>query len=416
MSLSSASSARWSRFDVAACLSCCVLGLILAIEPHLAMCFQNGALDYLADNDDVLYLTIARPPYHGEWTLRDPFLPQRESMPTLYAWTQFVPLSKLARLLRLPLPLNGLLWRGLGGPLLGFSVYFLFRRLLANTRHPVAWSLGCAAVCLSDAGFEQGRFLIQNLVLVRQMMSGTTPFDKPDGLPQYRVVTPLLNLPFLLLLLAVLVSGIDRWKANLIAGIALLGLCFQLYFFFWTAAVAAIGMDLTARLAAWAVGRDRSPEAWAGIKLEGLILVGGLIVGAPQVYVNVRTFSDPSMKPALERTARGQKLDRDDPVRTANLLNRWVIAKLIVGGALILALGACRFRLLWWTTFASYLLNNSALATGLEFENFHWSYVFNATGEIMVLGLAALGLDLRGSREVGFGAWRSSPRLVARSL
>src|SRR5579875_9665 len=121
--------APWTRADFLACAGCAVLGLVLAVEPHLAKWAAEGTLNYVPDGDDALYLAISRLPYYGEWSLRDPFATPDEAVPTLYAWLQFVPLAKLARLLGLTSVTTSLLWRAVGGPLMGAAIFLLSRKL-----------------------------------------------------------------------------------------------------------------------------------------------------------------------------------------------------------------------------------------------------------------------------------------------
>ncbi len=365
------------------------VGLLLAIAPHLAMLATRGTLDYLADGDDVLYLTIARAPYYGELALRDPFARRSDAMPTIYPWAQFVPFTLPARWLGVRPLLIALVWRVIGGILLGTSLYVLFRRLLAGTRHPTAWALGLSLVCLSDAGFVNGRTLVENYGLFWHMVHGSTPLDKADALGQYRVVTPLLNLPFLFLMVAALVPSSGRWRAWALLGMVCLGLCFHLYFFYWTAAVAA----LVASAAVGFVFYRREVGRWASIRPTVLVLLGGMAIGLPQVYDNARTFSNPEIRPILERMGRGRVLDADDPVRTRYLTNYWAWGKIVIGGVAILAFRQRGLGLAWWLTFFGFAMANSALVTGLEFENFHWIYVHAPMGEILILVIAARLLD-----------------------
>ena len=109
-------------------------------------------------------------------------------------------------------------------------------------------------------------------------------------------MTPLLNLPWLLLLVTVLVpaGGGGGWAWA--AGVICLGLCFQLYFFFWTAALLGIGAlhrDPGDRLVA--PSTSPGPEGLGELKFAAAVLAGGIVLGAPQVYGNARTFADPSI-------------------------------------------------------------------------------------------------------------------------
>jgi len=386
------------RAEVAAAVVCAAVGLALAVAPHLATLARHGTLEYLGDGDDVYYVAVGRAPYHGEAALRDPLCGAWERRPTLYAWLQFVPPAVLTRTLGLGPLLMPLVWRAAGGPLLGLALFALFRRLLSPTRRPTAWALGCAVVCLTDAGFTGGRSLVGGVSLVGHMAGGTTPFTKPDALAQYRVVTPLLNLPALLALAAVLVpprSGRRRGPVDLAAGVLALAACVHLYFFFWTAAVAGAGLYLAVlSVFAWRGGRGLKARELA---FGAAVLAGGLGLGAPQIDANRRAFADPAIKPILQRMSRGLKVPSGHPVRTRLLTNWWFYLKLSFGAAVILRLGTPGRRLapVWAFTAAGFLMANSAIVTGLEFENFHWVYVHAPFGQILLLAGLALLIDRR---------------------
>src|SRR5262249_27740626 len=153
----------------------------------------------------------------------------------------------------------------------------------------------------------------------------------PNAFFQYRVVTPLLPLPFVLLLVALLVPRERPRRAwEVVAGCALLGLVVHLYFFFWTAVVAALGVYLLAVGGRAVLSAD--PSARAQAWFVGLVLVGGLVIGAPQILSNGSTFADARYEPVLDRLARGQHLAPGDPARALYLKNAWAIAKIALGG------------------------------------------------------------------------------------
>jgi hypothetical protein len=380
--------------DLLAALLCAALGLFLAIEPHLAMLWRHGTPVYVADHDEMLYLGIARSAYFGEPGLRDPYLEPSRRVPSLYAWLQFAPLAVVARDLGLPFLSLGLLWRVVGGTALGASLYALLRRVMAPTSRPTAWALGCTLICLADAGLLDGRTFLSDLFLAKHMLAGTTPLSKPDAMPQYRVVTPLLNLPAFLLLLAVVAVPNRRRALGIVAGSILLALCVYLYFFFWTAAVVGLGLFAAVNLvlARFGSAEARPDRRQAGLA-AALVVVGGLVLGAPNIYRTAGAGSDPALKPILERIAKGYRLRPGSPLRTRYLHNSWALTKLAVGAAGLLVFRVRRTGLLWCTTFSGYALAGSALATGLEFENFHWVYVHATTGEILVLATLGQWLD-----------------------
>jgi hypothetical protein len=366
------------------------VSVALAIEPHLANFAQHGTLEYLADGDDLLYASIAKAPYLGENGLRDPFALPSERVPTLFTWLQFVPLAKLTKALGIPLILIGLVWRVCGGALLGLALYVLFRTVTSDTLRTVAWSMGCALVCLTDAGFLSARWLVQDFLWLKAVLFGSVVPNTPNGMAQYRVVTPLLNLPFFLLLLATLLRKNPRLLWALGFGAVLLTIEINMYFFYWTAAIVGMGVYfLCLAYLAWADPARRSTHI-ARMRLVAGVLLLGLMLGAPQIYRNAQTVSDPSFGPILDRLSRPTHVPHGDHARSLNLRNRWEWGALIAGALVARALGARTVGLLWCFFAAGFALKNSALVTGLEFENYHWLCVTGPMGEILLLSALAI--------------------------
>src|SRR5438067_7965513 len=208
-----------NRADVRAAAIAVAVGLLLALAPHLTMLACHGTVEFLADGDDELYLAVAKPAYYGENGLRDPYALPSERVPCLYAWMQFVPTAKLTVWLGLPLVANSILWRVLGGSLLGLALYVVFRQLFRDTSRPVTYALACGLICLADAGFVEGRSLVASAWLLQGYW---TPVAQSQLLPQYRVVTPLTNLPFLLLLFAVFLGPRPRSGISLAVAVGCL--------------------------------------------------------------------------------------------------------------------------------------------------------------------------------------------------
>src|SRR5690606_36529996 len=67
--------------------------------------------------------------------------------------------------------------------------------------------------------------------------------------------------------------------------------------------------------------------------------------------------------------------------------------QIAVGAAAVYGLGFAALEPIWWFAAAGYAMVNSALVTGLEFENFHWAYVACPFGAVLVLGAAVLAID-----------------------
>jgi hypothetical protein len=388
------SPSRPLRPDLLAGLACATIGLILAVDPHLAMLWRHGTSTFIADHDDALYLSIARALYYGEGAIRDPYLAPTRGVPSLYSWAQFAPTTLLARHLGIPFLALGLIWRIVGGAALGTSLYLLIRRVMGSSANPVAWSLGLAIVCLADPGFITGRTLFGEVGLIRHMLAGTTPMTKPDAIPQYRVVTPLLNLPAFLLLLAVVVAPPRRRRWGIVIGAILLALCIYLYFFLWTAAVLALGLYAAANLVLARFGphENRELRRQAG-RFSSAVLTLGLFLGAPMIYGTATSGSDPTLKPALERISKGYHAPPGHPLRIRYLRNTWTWAKLALGAFGLLKLRVRRTGLLLCVTLVGYAMTNSALLTGLEFENYHWAYAYVSVAEVLTLTTLGQWLD-----------------------
>lgn len=373
------------------------VGLTISVMPHIAVYMKTGSIHFLTDNDDIIYLAVSRAPYHGEFGPRDPFLPRQDRIPTVFPWLFVVPWAKLTAAVGLRFIHSSLVWRVVGGLLMGFSLYVLFAALLAPLSRPIPWATVCALICMGDSGID-GRGFIQNFLLIHHFWQGTTPITMARGMALFRVISPLLILPWLFLLLAALVPR-PRWSwKKLAAGAILMGICIKIFFFAWTAMFLAAGLWVLFSLfrrSRWIGESESTSNNWPGVKGLTLVLAGGLLIGGPQLLDNTRTFNNPQFKPSLERTARGVPLEKGHPARYYYIMNKWTLAKLAIGAAVILGMRWFEYSFIWFLTLAGYLLNNSALITGLEFENFHWSLIHAVIGEILILTLVCRLIDAR---------------------
>lgn len=113
------------------------------------------------------------------------------------------------------------------------------------------------------------------------------------------------------------------------------------------------------------------------------------------------------MKPALQRVCRGSQLAANDPDRYRNLRNYWLIAKILLGVAAVVLLHQRQLEFILLLCVSGFVLLNSAILTGREFENFHWLYVVNPFSEILLLTLGVLLLSrIRiQSRWIWAGLW-----------
>jgi hypothetical protein len=399
----------------------------LALAPHAAVWCRHGTFQYLADTDDAFYLAISRAPYHGEWTIRDPYASAEERVPVLYTWPQFVPSAKLTALVGLPPLAQAVVWRLAGGAILAASLYALFRGLFVDLPSPGRWAVVCTLIVLADSGTIDGRSILGNFLLVPHLLAGTTPATTAKALGQYRIVNPLTNLWVLLLFSACLLPHVLGKRAGLVAGVAALAGAVWTFFFYWTTAVLALALVTGVWAVRAAFGGGRT--AWQRALCGTTIAILGLGIGAPLVWSNWRTSQDPSLRPVLDRQERGAPVPIEDfGRRTRYLWNTWMWAKLVLAGAVILAIRAYQAAPIWALTLSGFALTCSAVVTGREFDNFHWgALVANPMSEVLVLAICVLAADRFGWRTrawpavVGVGmvvlaiavAWRPYEALAA---
>jgi hypothetical protein len=380
---------RFRRSILYGLSACVALSVVLAVIPHAVSFFEYRTPVFLANGDDQYYLAIARLPYFGEWSLRDPFNSASSHDPTLHAWAMFVPFAKATAALDLSVTMIPLVMRAIGSVWLAMALFFLFYRLFSSSRQPVYWTIVCTLVCLADSGFITGRSLLSNFLLLKQWHDGTTPVEG-QWMAQYRIVTPLLNLPTLLALTACLLTPI-RSRKYLAGAATFLALCIYQYFFFWTAAVAAASADVV--LAWWAKSGRHFHWLQARPGPVLIVLLLGIAAGAPELIHKSNQLSTLHHRDTLERVQPGLHLLPGDPVRTQNVMNVWVWMKIACGVAAVLVL---RQRKLYFPTLliiAGYLLANSAILTGIDSENWHYNYVFSPLGEVVLLSTACLWLE-----------------------
>jgi hypothetical protein len=400
------------RSYLVAIVVCMAAGVLIAALPHAVNYLHTGSAQYVANNDDALYLALSRAPYWGEWGPRDAFAAQRDHMPTTFADVLFVPWAKLAGALGLSPLLIGVVWRIIGGALLGLSVFVLLHRLLqAATGSPriMLLAAGLAVLLTCDPALGSGEPVIGLLRMVRLMLAHTDSGPEQAFISQYRVVSPLLDLPWLLLLIACLVPSSVSASATTripwlrwIAGTLCLTMCVYTYFYYWTAATAALGLIIVGRLIiAKLQPKNRTAHLFEA-RLAAAVLVCGLVLGLPQIMGNAQLATQPEFHEALQRMARGMHMAPGDPLRMRNLRNFPAWATLFVGGIILLrrrrqtaqestspastdslatvAGVLCAFIV------AAYALKNVGLL-GLEFENFHWGFVATSAGAMFVIVL-----------------------------
>ncbi len=339
-------------------------GAALTVLPHPIRAWGAGDASYIADGDALLYLAWSRDVVrHGTPALTDAI--RRPSGPMMHPWLLFVPPALLDRALGLGMTGLGVIWRLLAGPAMALGLYAVVR---PSTRTPRA-AAGLAAFLLFDAGLLVGQVVQREVEILVSLARGSGAFlaDVPRLLPHLRVPTPALALPFFLahIALAHRARRLGTVGPALAAG-ASLGLLFHVYFYFATAA--ALGTAL-----AWVLDRG-------GRRTYAVMLVAGAALAAPAMIAGARIKA--STPPDwLIRTDKFVPVDRLD---RRNL----IVPKLLVLEWLVAALFVFRSRrdllYLWACTGAGLLLANQHLGTGLNLENFHWSYAYGTAFSLLL--------------------------------
>lgn len=359
------------RADLAAFLAVVLFSWVLAFLPHFLWWVRIGEPVYIADYDDVEYMSFCAPAYfnHPGW-LSDPTVPETTRSP--YPAIQFVPAIATARLLNLGPQGVDLVWRTWAGVSLGATFFLVIRRFVSRP-----WLAALlAATLLADVGVMSANpFWGQARTLLRAVSGrgGELFQGAPQLLTQYRIITPGLSLWALLLHVWFVARARERptWP-RILAAAASCGLLFYVYFYFWTAA----GLALFTALAL-----DRGHR-----RVFFFIGLIGLLLGLPSIISNYLMTRD-YPKDWMLRSDMFLPIPRFSEI----LIPRVGVALAVVALAWTLLR---RHDLLYLACMlaAGLLLLNHQVITGLQIQNFHWTYVWGPCGSLLIvfLGLQAL--------------------------
>lgn len=344
---------------------CGLFGALLSTWPHLAGWLQHGEPLWLADYDEIsIYLPLGSHAYrqHPAY-LSDPTVAEETS--TCFTSFPVIPGVLLAHALGIPVIYLGLVWRAIGGLLVGSMGYLLFQSLLQRR-----WLALLATLWfLCDGGIVQGQVLYvhaKNLVTLLTVPGELGEGQPPQFFPHWRIFNPSLTLPWWLLFLWLTVRAVDKptsWRVGL-AGAAF-GLLFYDYFFYWTAG--GLGLLL-------AICLDRK-----NARTYFLIGLTGTLLGLPAMWSNyqyTRTFATDWMN----RTQKFVPIPRFHDI----LLPRLTIALMALSGCIIFR-AQRDLRVLWCLALAGLLLINHQVLTARDVENYHWNYALGPTLAIVCI-------------------------------
>jgi hypothetical protein len=345
-----------------------VVGLAFSFLPYCLWWHRIGHFEYIADKDNQYYLQLASRLYYGNpFSMRDVVVP---AATTMYQALQFVPAVLLVRMLGLPvLEVNTVwhLWAAIALPLAFYLVFFHW------LQRPWA-AAGCAIIMLVDCGVSTAEPFVIQAVRIFQAVTGHLPvlYDGQDLLGQWRIIDPALGIPFLLLQVFFVSVAVEKPQSRSIpfaAGIST-ALLFYVWFYYWTATVAALAIGFVL---------DRSAR-----RTYAAILGIGLAAGAPAIIEGLIT------KPLLDPQAL-HRIGFFAPVpRLAFfLLPKAGLLALFVTGVWIWRKPNRDGLYLWCLALAALALSNNHIVSGLDLRAGHWRGIWGTGLSILVFVMAA---------------------------
>jgi hypothetical protein len=347
-----------------ACTVCVLYGVCIATLPHLIFWLKTGHAIWIADHDDLdLYLALTGHSYRFHpMSLSDPvhgsggvYVPSLTSIPAVL----------LAKAFAMGPLLVGMASRVLAGIGLGICWFTVFRSFTMR-----AWvAAGLAIMLLADEGLLFVHPVFGNFHMVGQILAGRDALlfaGNPQVHTEWRVPDPALPLVLLLAYVYFLSRALlqPSGRAILLAGVSL-GLNF-VFFYNWTALLGG---------ACFAVVLDY--DRWRTyLKVTGL----GVLLGSVSLVENIK----------LKQSAYSgwpQRFDLVLPINHFSELSfpKWPILVLMVTALLIWRLRRSDLWFIWSVGASALVLLNNQIVTGLQFENFHWVYVWGPMLSLLVV-------------------------------
>jgi len=366
-----------SSFPKKIALLAAVCGLLMSTLPYLCWYATTHSGIWLADADEIQYTLIASHAYHWHpLYLSDPtFVHGSQSV---YSWVQLVPAELICKTLGLAPIRFGLILRILGGLAIGWGWYAVVWQHVRRT-----WAAFFAALFLiTDCGWLLTRPVVRQWSIAASVAfhrAGDIFAHNPSIYRDWRIISPVVVLPFLLLYLWMLRAAIDEPSKTRIAcsGIAF-GILFLAYFYYWTAAGFALVLGLIVDRARW---RVYFHTGWIGA-----------VVGSPELA-----------RMLLARNHQGSEwMQRfDEFVRIPHLSEHghFILSGLLVVFTFALVWRCFRSLLYLWCLCASgFLMIHEQLFSGLQLENYHWAHLFSPCMILLLIFLLLNGLERLGAR------------------
>lgn len=356
-------------FGVSAALLCGLCGLLMSTLPYVCWYTVAHSSLWIADVDELVYtLTASHAYYWHPFYLSDPtFVHGGQSV---YSWLQLIPAELVCKALGLSPIRFGLILRIFGGLAVGLGWYAV---IWQHVRRPWVATLGAAFV-LTDSGWLVTRPFVRQWTILTSIVfhrAGEIFAHDPSIHHNWRIISPVVVLPFLLFYLWALRRSVDHFSpAKIICSGFAFGLLFFVYFYYWTAAGLALALGLVVDRARW---RTYFHTGWIGV-----------LLGTPELA-----------RMLLTRNRQGsewmQRFDEFVPIPRLSEHGRFLLSALLVVITFVIVMRFYRQLLYLWSLCASgFLMIHQQLFSGLQMQNYHWAYLFCPC---MTLLLALLTID-----------------------
>lgn len=350
-------------------------GMLMAVLPYLCWYAVAHSTLWIENVDEVWYaLLVSHAYYWHPFYLSDPtFLHGGQAA---YSWLQLVPAELVAKALGLAPIRFDLILRLFGGLAIGFGWYAV---IWQHLRRCWATFLG-ALFLLTDSGWLQLRpFLRQASLLAEVLLHRATEIfaGNPAIHREWRIISPIAVLPFLLLYLFALRRSIDEpsRRTLLCSGLAF-GLLFYAYLYYWTAAGLALLLGIIFDRARW---RTYFHTGWIGV-------VAGIPELAIMLFASHGHGSDWMLR-----------VDEFLPIPRLSEHGHFLLSLALVVLTFFLTWRFVpKLMYLWCLCAAGFLLLHQQLVTGLQMQNWHWAYVFCSCMTLLLILLVLRALDKLG--------------------